>query len=183
MRPPHPLRSTALLLLATLVAACGTMRARHDAAAAPLTFVVVRHAEKATDDPQDPALSAAGRARADALAERLRDAPLVAAYATEFRRTQQTVQPAATAHGVPVDAYYARGPADEVAAQWKQAHRGGTVLVAGHSNTVPDLVAALCGCAAAPMDDSEYDRLSIVRIGADGAATLDVQRYGAPSPR
>lgn len=183
MRLPHPFRLFAPLFLASLVAACGTTRARNDAASTPLTFIVVRHAEKATNDPQDPDLSAAGRARADALAERLRDVPLVAAYATEFRRTQQTVQPAATAHGRSVDAYYARGPVDEVAAQWKQAHHGGTVLVAGHSNTVPDLVAALCGCAAAPMDDSEYDRLSIVRIGAGGAATLDVQRYGAPSTR
>lgn len=181
MRPPHPLRLPVLLLLAPLVAACAATRPRD--AAAPLTFVVVRHAEKATDDPQDPGLSAAGLARAEALAKRLHDAPLVAAYATEFRRTQQTAQPAAAAHGRSVDAYYARGPAGEIAAQWKQAHRGGTVLAVGHSNTVPELVAALCGCPAAPMDDSEYDRLSIVRIDAGGAATLDVQRYGAPSVR
>ena len=181
MRLPRRFRSLFALLLASLVAACGSVPSRD--AQAPLTFVVVRHAEKATDDPENPSLSAAGQARAAALAERLRDAPLVAAYATEFRRTQQTAQPSANAHALPVAAYYARGPVHEIAAQWRQAHRGGTVLVVGHSNTVPDLVAALCGCATAPMDDSEYDRLSIVRIGSDGRATLEVGRYGvSPSP-
>ena len=181
MRLPHRFRLPFALLLASLAAACSTAPTRD--ASAPMTFVVVRHAEKATDDPENPSLSAIGQARAVALAERLRDAPLVAAYATEFRRTQQTAQPTADVHRLPVKAYYARGPANEIAAQWKQSHRGGTVLVVGHSNTVPDLVAALCGSETAPMDEREYDRLSIVRIGADGAATLDVQRYGAPSAR
>lgn len=181
MRLPHRFRFPFALLLASLAAACSTVPSRD--ASAPLTFVVVRHAEKATDDPENPRLSALGQARAAALAERLRDAPLVAAYATEYRRTQQTAQPSADAHTLPVTAYYARGPASEIAAQWKQAHKGGTVLVVGHSNTVPDLVAALCSCTAAPMDDSEYDRLSIVRIGGDGRATLEVGRYGAsPNP-
>ena len=176
---PRRFRVLLALLLVHLLAACGTT-VRRDTA--PLTFVVVRHAEKATDDPENPGLSAAGRARATALAERLRDAPLVAAYATEFRRTQQTAQPAAALHGVPVQAYFARGPAAEVVAQWRQAHDAGTVLVVGHSNTVPDIVAALCACTTAPIPDHEYDRLSIIRIGADGRARLDVTRYGAASP-
>jgi len=177
MRLTSFLRVSMVLLLASL-AACTTTPSRD--ASAPLTFIVVRHAEKATDDPENPSLSASGQARATALAERLRDAPLVAAYATEFRRTQQTAQPAAMAHALPVQAYYARGPASEIATQWKQAHRTGTVLVVGHSNTVPDLVAALCSCSAAPMDDTEYDRFSIIRIDAAGNATLEVQRYSTP---
>lgn len=181
MHPLPLLRLLVLLALASLATACGTLPSRGPAEA-PLTFIVVRHAEKATDDPQDPNLSTVGLARADALAERLRDAPLVAAYATEFRRTQQTARPAADAHGLTIGAYFARGPAVESAAHWKQAHRRGTVLVVGHSNTVPDLVAALCSCTTQPMDDTEYDRLSIVRVDAAGRATLEVQRYGGTSP-
>jgi broad specificity phosphatase PhoE len=181
MRPLPYLRFAVLLAMTVLATACNTVPPR-DTSSAPLTFVVVRHAEKATDDPQDPTLSEAGRVRADALAARLKDAPLVAVYATEFRRTQQTARPAADAHGIPVGAYFARGPATESAAQWKQAHRAGTVLVVGHSNTVPDLVAALCRCAVQPMDDTEYDRLSIVRVDAAGRATLEVGRYGATAP-
>ncbi|HEV7270078.1 phosphoglycerate mutase family protein [Pseudoxanthomonas sp.] len=178
MRLPHRFRLSLGLLLVSLAGCSGTPVRD---ISAPLTFVVVRHAEKATDDPEDPRLSAAGEARAALLAERLRDAPLVAVYATEFRRTRQTAQPTAEAHALPLTAYYARGPAAEIAAQWKQAHRSGTVLVVGHSNTVPDLVAALCGCATTAMDETEYDRMSIVHFDADGRATLDVQRYGAPT--
>ena len=179
MRLPSRFRVPVLAVLALLVAACGTTPSRD--ASTPLTFVVVRHAEKATDDPENPSLSAAGQARAAVLAERLRDAPLVAAYATEFRRTQQTAQPVADAHRLPLTAYYARGPAGEIAAHWKQAHRSGTVLVVGHSNTVPALVATLCGCATDAMDETEYDRFSTVRFDADGRAMLEVQRYGAPA--
>jgi hypothetical protein len=46
----------------------------------------------------------------------------------------------------------------------------------------PELVAALCGCTTQPMDDTEYDRLSIVRVDAAGRATLEVQRYGGSPP-
>lgn len=167
-------------MAAALATACSTTPVSPPASPEPLTFVVVRHAEKATDDPENPALSPAGQARAQALAAQLADAPLRAAYATEYRRTQQTAQPTADAHRVPVSPYYAKGPAAESAARWRQQHAGGTVLIVGHSNTVPDLVAALCQCATTPMDDREYDRLSIIRIDAAGRATLEVASYGAP---
>ncbi len=70
----------------------------------------------------------------------------------------------------------------EFAARLRAAHPHGNVLIAGHSNTVPDIVAALCACKIAAMPDHEYDRLSIVRIDADGHARLTVERYGAASP-
>ncbi|MEL1265308.1 phosphoglycerate mutase family protein [Pseudoxanthomonas putridarboris] len=181
MRAFHALRFPCVLLPALLASACGTTRPAADRDTG-VTFIVVRHAEKATDDPDDPHLSATGQARAVKLAQRLRGEPVTAVYATEFRRTQQTGQPTADAHGLPVSAYYSRGPAAESAARWKRQHGRGTVLVVGHSNTVPELVASLCDCPTEPMDDTEYDRLSIVRIDKDGRTTLDVQAYGAPGP-
>jgi broad specificity phosphatase PhoE len=172
--------SVAMLLSSILFAAgCATSPPPDDGG---VLFIVVRHAEKAKDDPDNPSLSTTGQTRAAALAQRLADQPLSAVYATEFRRTQQTAQPTASAHGLPVSAYYAKGAANETAARWKQQHARGAVLVVGHSNTVPDLVAALCACSVAPMDDTEYDRLSLVRIDARGEATLDVQTYGAGTP-
>jgi hypothetical protein len=56
----------------------------------------------------------------------------------------------------------------------KQRHAGQTVLVVGHSNTVPDIAAALCSCEVAPMSEAEYDRLMTVRVDGDGRAVLDV---------
>lgn len=167
-----------VLLAAALSGCAGKVPA---AVPAPdLVVVVIRHAEKA-DAGRNPPLSAAGQARARQLVDRLAGVPLVAVYATGLQRTQLTVQPVALAHGLPVRVYDAAEPAGTLAARLRAAHPAGTVLVAGHSNTVPAIVAALCTCTVAPMDDDEYDRMSIVRIGQDGRATLDVSRYG-PAP-
>ena len=51
----------------------------------------------------DPALSAAGRARAASLAAMLKDTKLTAVFATEFKRTQETAAPTAAAQHVTVD--------------------------------------------------------------------------------
>lgn len=169
-----PIAALACLLLA----ACAT---RPPTATDTATFIVVRHAEK-VDASRDPDLSAAGQARARALAARLGALPLAAAYATEFKRTGQTLGPTAQAGGLAMTAYAAAEPAAAFAARLRAEHPRGTVLVAGHSNTVPDIVAALCRCAVAPMPDHEYDRLSTIRIGADGQPRLLVERYGAANP-
>jgi len=148
--------------------------------AAPGTteFVVVRHAEKAVgpDVGPDPALTDAGHARARTLALALADAPVVAVYSTAYARTRQTAAPTADAHGLPVTPYDAREPATALAARLRAAHPAGTVLVVGHSNTVPDIAAALCGCAVPPMDETEYDRRLVVTVGADGHASLATGR-------
>ena len=143
------------------------------------TFIVVRHAEKTSDSERDPDLSDAGLARARALAGLLADTDVAAVLTTDYRRTRQTVQPAADAHGIAPATYDAAGGARDFAARLRADHPRGTVLVAGHSNTVPDIVAALCACAVEPMPETEYDRLSTVRIAPDGRATLEVTRYGA----
>ena len=177
----RPLLRVLLVLSAALPAGCAT----HPDAAAPVvaTVIVVRHAEK-VDASRDPDLSAAGRTRAQALAARLDGVPLAAVYATEFRRTGQTVAPTADAHRLAIRPYGAGQPASAVAARLSDVMGlfapKPVVLVAGHSNTVPDLVAALCACTVAPMADTEYDRFSVVTFDTRGRARLDVQRYGAP---
>lgn len=172
------MRRLFLLLIPLLLAACATSPATQDGA----RFIVVRHAEKATDDPRDPSLSEAGHARAQALARRLQDVPLRAIYVTEFRRTQQTAAPSAAAHGlVPIE-YAAKGDAAAFAARLRQMRANGSVLIVGHSNTVPGIVAALCACDVAEMDESEYDRVSIVDIPADRAPRLTVLRDGDALP-
>jgi len=168
------------LLLTVLLLAAGCAESPVRSVDAIATFVVVRHAEKASDTERDPDLSRAGRERARRLAGALAGADIVAVYTTDYRRTRQTVQPAAEAGHVGATIYDARQPADAFAARLRAAHPRGTVLVAGHSNTVPDIVAALCACRVEPMPETEYDRLSTIRIDADGRARLQVTRYGAP---
>lgn len=151
---PHPWRVAALATLALVVAACAGL----PAPASPPAFVVVRHAEKLDDGTRDPALSADGRARAGAIAERLRHLPLESAWASQYRRTLQTAEPAARAHGVPIVRYDAGEAPRALADRLRRAHAGGTVLVVGHSNTVPELVAALCDCEVGPLEENHYDR-------------------------
>ena len=141
----------------------------------PLEVVVVRHAEKLADG-DDPALSDPGRARAQRLAYLLRDAPLVAAYATDTKRARETAQPAAGGHGLALTIYNPRMPPAEFVAWLKQMHPQGTVLVVGHSNTAPAIAAALCRCEVAPMAETEFDRVMRVRFDADGSARLDIEK-------
>lgn len=162
----------ALLVLLSLLSAC---RALPDPAEGA-TFVLVRHAEKADDDPRDPALAPAGIRRAERLGASLHRAPLVATYATPYRRTRATATPTARRHALPVLTYDPARPAAEFAAVLRAAHTAGTVLVVGHSNSVPALAQALCHCSIAPMAETEYGRKITLRVLPDGRVTADDRR-------
>lgn len=141
------------------------------------TFVIVRHAEKGKDDARDPSLSDAGNARARVLASLLADTPLAAAYATAYRRTQQTAKPSADAHDVPVTTYDAQLSATAFASNLRATHHGGIILVVGHSNTVPEIAGALSGKTTQPMPEAEFSRLYRVTITPDGNSSLVVSSY------
>ena len=64
--------------------------------AAPVVFIV-RHAEKASTGGKDPDLSVQGQKRADALAHILKDSQITSIFVTEFKRTQETAAPTASA--------------------------------------------------------------------------------------
>lgn len=166
--------TTCFALLLMLLAGCASVAAVEPATTT--TFVVVRHAEKADDGTRDPPLNAAGQMRAQALAQRLARSGLVAVYATPFRRAQQTAQAVASSAGLPVTTYAADVAPSEFTATLRARHRHGTVLVVGHSNTVPEIVANLCSCRIAALDEQSYDGIYTIRIAADGKAALDVGR-------
>src|SRR5687768_534547 len=66
------------------------------------TVVVVRHAEKSTDDPQDPSLSATGQERARLLTSVLKNAGVTSIYTTQYKRTRQTAEPLAQQLGIAI---------------------------------------------------------------------------------
>jgi len=171
-------QSTSMLLLAAGIA---LVSAR--AAAAQMTVYVVRHAEKAAAPAGDPPLSPAGRARAKALVDSAKQAGVHAIITTQFLRTKETGAPTAAALGITpeiVPATSARSIQDVVAAVRK--HAGETVLVVGHSNTVPGIIAGLGAEEPPAICDSEYDDLYVVKISADGKATVSHGHYGARTP-
>lgn len=143
-------------------------------AAGDRLIVAVRHAEK-IDDGRDPELSAAGGTRATALAKLLADAGIERVLSTDYVRTRDTARPSAVAAGVEVEFY---DPSDipGLASMLLNAHER-AILVVGHSNTTPALIAALTGESAEPMPEEEYDRLYRVWVGQDGSVRAEVERY------
>jgi len=172
-------------LVASLTAALSfgsSITSRH-VAAPPTVVLLVRHAEKAAQPPQDPPLTEAGSARAQALVAVARDAGVSAIITTQYERTRKTAEPTAAAlHVTPevVDAGPAAQHAKAVADQILK-HAGGTVLVVGHSNTVPAIVGALGAPRPRDLCDSEYDQLFVVVLGDAGPPRVIRSRYGAVS--
>ena len=137
------------------------------------TVLLVRHAEKASDGGRDPTLTARGQAWSRALAVALAPAGVRAIYATPFKRTLQTAAPTAAAlglrvHETPVQADFTR----DLARQILEAHRGQTVLVVGHSNTLGPTIAALGGGPTFELEESAYGDLFVCTVPAAGPPTL-----------
>jgi phosphohistidine phosphatase SixA len=144
-------------------------------------FYLVRHAEK-VDESSDPALSAAGQIRAIALKDRLLSAGIDSIFATPYQRTQLTVQPLADALGEPVTIY-----GTDTTYQFVQAMkriRGKDIVIAGHSNTVPEMVLLMTGDSVQIAHD-DYDNLFIVKLQWSifgKKKRLTRATYGAASP-
>jgi broad specificity phosphatase PhoE len=151
---------------------------------ATTTVIFVRHAEKATIPVDDPGLSDAGKRRAAELARQLVDADVVAGvdaiYSTSYRRTEETVQPVATALKLPITPYDASNT-ETIMDDIVRAHKGKIVLVVGHSNTVPALIGNMgASKKVPPIDENEYDNIYVVSIPWFGKTNTIRLRYGAP---
>jgi phosphohistidine phosphatase SixA len=183
--------------LSTLVAALGLLAASFSTAATisadgkPVTVFFVRHAETAasTRTGGDPDLSAQGRERADGLARLFSKAGVTHLYASQAMRTQQTLAPLAKALGLEVEVIPAQQGERQVQAV-KSLPAGSVAVVAGHSNTVPQMVEALGGEIADLVEsdrwghmfeDDSYDRALLVTLPVGEAAVQTIElRYGRP---
>jgi phosphohistidine phosphatase SixA len=125
------------------------------------TVFIVRHAEKA-DNSKDAELSEAGRARAEALANMLKDSKISVIYTTEFKRTQQTAAPLAKALGLTVTTLPAENHTALVA---KLRTSTANSLVVGYGNTIPGVIKALWISELVKISDSDYDNLLVVVLG------------------
>ncbi len=141
-------------------------------AAKATTIYLVRHAEKAGPS-GDVELSEAGQKRAECLARTLADADLQAIYTTEFKRTKATAAPAAGRTKLTPTVVPGAETKQLVAALLKETGR--SVLVVGHSNTVPMIIEAL-GAGKVSIKDEEYDHLYVVTL-INGQASLASLRY------
>jgi broad specificity phosphatase PhoE len=151
--------------------------------AAPTVVIVVRHAEKAAVEGNDPPLSEAGQKRAERLAALAAEAGVAALYTTQFKRTRETARPAAeqlklTPVVVEVTRENAPTHAADLAREILAKQKGKTVLVVGHSNTAPQVAGALSGRTLAPLDDAtDFETLFVVVIPESGSPRLVRAKY------
>ena len=154
-----------------------------DAAIGQTAIFLVRHAEKATEanEPSVP-LSAAGRERAEKLAAILRDSGIEAVYATDTVRARDTAGPLAKARKVEIRTYAPRDAAGKPAPQlvverMKKEAPSGRVLVVGHSNTLPEILAALGYAEKVEIPTSQFDDLFVIVPREGGPPTVLRLKY------
>ena len=140
-------------------------------------FILVRHAETEPDGTRDAPLSTTGETRAAALKALLSSQPIKGVYSTDYKRTKGTAQPLAEAKSLSVETYH---PFDDknFLNSLIEKHTGQTVLVAGHSNTIPVMVNLLIGEEKfEALDHSDYGNIFIVTATKTGNGTLVRLRY------
>ncbi|HQS56328.1 MAG TPA: phosphoglycerate mutase family protein, partial [Sediminibacterium sp.] len=104
----------------------------------------MRHAEKdtsvagSTTMQANPPLSAQGKIRAEKLVDVLKPYSIDAIFSTKYNRTRSTAMPIAAKLGVEIQTYDPSKQAE--LASLLKSWKGKTILVVGHSNTVPGLV-------------------------------------------
>lgn len=174
--------------LAVLACCASQLRAQEPAGARaePATIILVRHAERAAEPVSDPVLSPAGETRAHALVAAVAHAGIRTIVTTQFQRTRLTAAPlersqevasvvVATAGGT---AAHVRAVADTV----RTLAAGGPVLVVGHSNTVPRIIAALGGPVLADLCETEFATLFVLVLRPGAEPSLTRARYGPEDP-
>jgi broad specificity phosphatase PhoE len=165
------------LLLALVIVSCNRTQP------GPTVVLIVRHAEKASDADDSP-LTDAGTTRAQSLIGVVKNTNVSAIYTTQFRRNHDTAKPLSERTGVavtemPVDLQNPGDYGKKLAKDILEKHAGQTVLVVGHSNTVPLIIDALTGQAGS-VSGVEYHDLFIVTIPPSGQAGLIKAEYGLP---
>lgn len=99
-------------------------------------IILVRHAEKTNDGTTNPSLSEVGLNRAKRLSELLSEVKIDEAYSTPYKRTTETLTPLCESKNIKITSY------DTKDTQFveKKIKSGKTIIIAGHSNTIPYLV-------------------------------------------
>ena len=142
---------------------------------------IVRHAEKETG--KDPLLTAAGNARAGDLMRALQNASIQKIYVSQFRRTQSTGDSLRLQLNIDTVHYAADTVCDNlINAIIEHSDFGKTILIIGHSNTLPQIIRKL-GVTEYPygdISDNEFDNLFMITYKKE-KAKLKRLKYGAKS--
>lgn len=144
------------------------------------TLILVRHAERIEPGPanDDPHLTPAGLSRAKTLARVLKQAGINAIYTSRFVRTKETAKPLGTQLGLsPKEATEAVDLRNHIASD----NQGQTVLVVGHTDTLPALMNLFQENSGQAIADHEFDNMFVVTLLEAGKITVTRLKYGDAS--
>ncbi|WP_298769125.1 histidine phosphatase family protein [uncultured Shewanella sp.] len=106
----------------------------------PNSLYITRHAEKQDEkNNHDPNLSEQGQARAQRIADILADVNINHLFSTPYNRTKQTLAPLSQHKNLVITEYDPREQ-DTFIHQIKNNYCNQTLVIAGHSNTVPSIL-------------------------------------------
>jgi|SRR5690554_1329892 len=128
------------------------------------TYYLIRHAEKEVKDPknQDPGLNIDGMIRSNAWADYFGPIRIDEIYHTRYIRTKQTISLTAQRKAITPIRYE---PNTIYSEEFLEKTNGKTVLIVGHSNTIPQLVNKLIGEEKfTDLDDNDHSTLFKVTI-------------------
>lgn len=137
---------------------------------------IVRHAEKEKSDPQEknPDLSEEGKVRAGDLARYLKKENIDVAFSTAYKRTHQTLDSLV----IPKVINYndIKSLVDTI----KTSYLGKKIMIAGHSNTVLEIIEAFGGKRPREeLTDDDYDFIFRLNVTGD-KARVKMDQYGVP---
>lgn len=157
-----------VLSLALLLSLSDVVSAQNDVLT---TFILIRHAEKEGQNAmassnKDPKLSVEGLKRAEKLVTLFTNSEISAIYSTPFIRTKSTVEPLAQSKSLSVLEYTPQ-KLDQIDKMLSD-HSGKTIVVCGHSNTIPKIANYLTRSERfKDFDDSDYGNILIVTVSSD----------------
>ena len=127
----------------------------------PKAVYLFRHAEKQIIKGEDnPELTRAGFSRSNVLAQAMADITPGLIYSSEYTRTQQTVAPLAKQWSSDIIIKTAKDPEAQVEAALSNCNKH--VIIAGHSNTIPNLISLFGVMEEIAIEDNQYGDLYII---------------------
>ena len=115
-------------------------------------YYVMRHLNTAPGTP-DPDLTEEGRRNAELLANWFAAPPPATIFVSTAKRAQQTAAPLAARLGITPRVY---DPADTDGLLTEMMKEPWPILIVGHSNTVPEIVARLGGTRPPPLGHDDF---------------------------
>jgi 2,3-bisphosphoglycerate-dependent phosphoglycerate mutase len=140
------------------------------------TFILLRHAEKLPDGSQDPELTQEGIDRSFRLATLLKNTDVAAIYSTNYKRTKNTVSMLAKDKGLEIQLY--AGSKSEDLEKMISQNKGKTIVVVGHSNTIPGIANQLTGNTNFEnFPDAEHGNILIVPVIEKGKSASVIKLH------